>query len=203
MEITDTQFFPYPEVNDPADDALDLQVLAEAIDAKLVTSFADFRAILNNEVYVSTLSANQTGFASTAVEVDFDTEVYDTVTGGGGPPATPFFNSTGYYRVGTYIISVPAGAVNANTSRFTFLEFRQQLSFPPGSVILEQAITLNWESNTGGEHQVVENLIRVDNVDSPGSFIHVLFSSGNTSSNTTVFAGSMLWFYKVSELEDF
>ncbi len=202
MEVTDTQFLPYPEQNDPADDALDLQVLAEAVDTKLVAGFADFRAILNNPVYVSTLSANQTGFGATAQEVSFDLEVYNS-TGTNPFPSSPFFSTTGYYRVGTYVISVPAGVVDVNTSRFTYLEFRQQLSFPPGAVILEQWTTLNWESNTGGEHQVSEGLIRVANVDSPGSFIHTLFSSGNTSSTTTVFAGSMIWFYKVSELEDF
>jgi hypothetical protein len=203
MESTDTQILPYPEQDDPADDALDLQVLAEAIDAKLVASFADFRAILNNEVFIATLTANQTGFGATPTEIVFDSTLYDSTVDGVDFPESPFFSTTGYYRIGTYVISVPAGAVNVNTERLTYLEFRQQLALPPGSVVIEQWVTTNWESNTSGEHQVAEGLIRVDSVENPGSFLHVLFLSGNTSSTTTVFAGSMLWFYKVSELESF
>lgn len=206
MDVTDTQLLPYPEQNDPADDALDLQILAEAIDAKLVSQFANFRSILNTEVFISTLAVDETGFTSTPAEVTFDTTLYNSTTNSSNSffPEGPFFATTGYYRVGTYIVSAPAGAVNANTSRFVYLEYRQQLALPPGTVNLDQWVTLNWEPNTGNrENQVAEGLVRVDNVDSPGSFLHTLFASGNTSSTTTVFAGSMLWFYKVSELEDF
>jgi|SRR3990170_3862001 len=205
MEITDSQFLPYPEQGDPADDALDLQVLAEAIDGKLVSLFSEFRAILNNEVFVSTLSANETGFTGTASEVGFDTVLYNSTADSSNDffPEGPFFATTGYYRIGTYIISNPAGVVDVNTSRFTILEYKQQLALPVGQIVLEQWTTLNWESNTGGEHQIAEGLVRVDSVASPGSYIHTLFSSGNTSSTTTVSAGGMLWLYKVSELEDF
>lgn len=202
MELTDTQDFPYPGPLDPGDGALDLQVFAEAVDAKLTTAFADFRAVLNTKVKVVGLLANVPGFVNAVeAEIPFDNILYDNTAFASG---TPFFDEVGYYRIGAFVQSNPSGAVTANTSRLSRLQFRQQLTIPFGSVVFEDWFTQTYESNTGSEYQVMEGLVRVPNVDSPGSFIRVLFTSFNSGSNTTVIGGaggSLIWFYKVSDLE--
>lgn len=202
MELTDTQRFPYPGPFDPGNGALDLQVFAEAVDAKLTAAFVNFRAVLNNKVKVVGLLANVPGFVNgVEAEIPFDNILYDNTVFGSG---TPFFDEVGYYRVGAFILSNPSGAVTVNSLRLTRLQFRQQLAIPFSTVVFEDWFTQNYESNTGGEYQVIEGLVRVPNIDPPGSFIRVLFTSFNAGSNTTVTGGaggSLIWFYKVSNLE--
>jgi hypothetical protein len=202
MELTDTQDFPYPGPLDPGNGALDLQVFAEAVDAKLVAAFANFRAVLNNKVKVVGLLANVPGFVNgVEAEIPFDNVLYDS-TGLAG--TTAFFTEVGYYRVGAFVLSNPSGAVTVNSLRLTRLQFRQQLAIPFSTVIFEDWYTQNYESNTGGEYQIMEGLVRVPDVNTPGSFIRVLFTSFNAGSNTTIIGGaggSLIWFYKVGNLE--
>lgn len=202
MELTDTQQFPYPGPFDPGDGALDLEVFAEAVDAKLTAAFANFRAVLNSKVKVVGMVANQTGFVNGVEDaIAFDNVLYDS-TGLAG--TTAFFTEVGYYRVGAFILSNPSAGVTVNSLRLTRLQFRQQLTIPFGTVVFEDWFTQSYESNTGGEYQTIEGLVRVPNVDSPGSFIRVLFTSFNAASTTTVIGGtggSLIWFSKVSNLE--
>lgn len=202
MELTDTQQFPYPGPFDPGDGALDLEVFAEAVDAKLTTAFANFRTVLNTKVKVVGLAASATGFVNgVETEIPFDTVLYDS-TGFAG--TTAFFDQVGYYRIGAFVLSNPSAGVTVNSLRLARLQFRQQLAIPFGAVVFEDWFTQNYESNTGSEFQVLEGLVRVPNVDTPGSFIRVLFTSFNAASTTTItggIGGSLIWFYKVSNLE--
>ncbi len=202
MEVTDTQGFPYPGPLDPGNGALDLQIFAEAVNAKLIASFADFRAVLNNQVKIIGLIANVGGFINgIETEIPFDNILYDNT---GSPSNLVGFTEEGYYRIGAFILSNPSGAVTVNSLRLTRLQFRQQLTIPFSAVVFEDWFTQNYESNTGSEYQTIEGLVRVSSVQPPGSFLRVLFTSFNAGSTTTIIGGtngSLLWFYKVSNLE--
>lgn len=201
MEVTDSQLLPYPEGTDPGDGALDLQVLAEAIDAKLVAAFANFRSVVNAPVFMTRLSANQTGIVSgVTTTIQFDQIVYDTT--GTSDPATPPFSRTGYYRVGSYVSSNPSGGITANSSVRTFIVYRRQLITPFLGFTEEFFDTTTYQSSTGGEEQSAEGLIRVDALDSPGSSIRCDILHANAASTLNVIAGSRMWFYWVSDLED-
>ncbi len=208
MDQTESQQLPYPEDNDPANWALQLQVLAEAIDAKLVADFAAFRDVINVPALVVNLSANQTGIPTTGDDVYFDQVLYMngnwTLT-----PSYLVFPETGYYRIGAYVVANPSGAVTANSSVITVLRYVYVPSYPFYSRTEEDFETRNWQSSTGGEHMVSEGLIRVDAVNpfpsstSPSdySMARVRITHANAASTMDVIAGSKMWGYKVSELE--
>lgn len=209
MEQTSSQHLPYPDENDPAAWALQLQVLAEAIDAKLVDDFAAFRNVINTPALVVNLSTNQTGIATTGDDIFFDQILYMN----GAWTLTPtylVFPETGYYRIGTYIVSNPSAGVTANSSVIVTLRYVYVPSYPFYSRTVEDFETRNWQSSTGGEHMVAEGLIRVDTVNpypsssSPSdySMARVRIGHANVASTLNVIAGSKMWGYKVSELED-
>lgn len=199
METTDTQFLPYPEANDPGAAALQLQVLAEAIDAQLTDAFSTFRTVVNPDVLVLRLSANQTGILlNTTTVIDFDQVLYDTT--GAGLSAS--FLSTGYFRIGSYILSNPSGGVTANSSRRTFMRYERTIFVPAVTVVQEFFDSTTLDAGVGGEIQSVEALIRVPSIDAPGPFIITQFLHLNAASTMNVLAGSLMWYYKVCELED-
>lgn len=209
MEQTGSQHLPYPDGNDPANWALQLQVLAEAIDAKLVTEFAAFRTTINRPVLVANLSANQTGIAaSTTTDVLFDQTLFKAGTWQ-LDPTYAFPQETGYYRMGAYVVANPSGGVTANSSVYTSLEYAYVPSFPFYSYTTEEFISRNWQSSTGGEHMVVEALVRVDVTNAAPSTsrptdysgARVTITHSNVASSLNVIAGSKMWAYKVSELE--
>ena len=201
MKLTDSQLLPYPEINDPGDGALDLQVLAEAIDAKLVGEFANFRSVLNDrQIEIVTLSADFGPISSggTGTLVSFDTVTY---TSDGGS-STIFFNPAetagGIYAMGCYLISNPTGAVTANSYRKAML---QAVLYNGPS--LNTFTTQTWasevyETTTGGEHQ---NVMAVFYAPFPAlSNVGAVFQHGNTGSTVNVKAGSYMWLQRLGEI---
>lgn len=209
MDQTSSQHLPYPEANDPADWALQLQVLAESIDAKLVAEFAGFRTAINRPVLVANLSANQTGIAASVTSDIF----FDQILFKSGSwlldPSYAFPQETGYYRMGAYVVANPSAGITANSSVYTSLTYAYVPSYPFYSYSTEEFISRNWQSSTGGEHMVVETLVRVDVVNpAPSTFrptdysgARVTITHSNVASSLNVIAGSKMWAYKVSELE--
>jgi len=206
METTANQNLPYPECVDPGAGALDLQVLAEAIDAKLVTAFENFRAVVNRPAFIVGLSANQTGFASgSTADIVWDTKIWDSTTIGVGAGVT--FGDPGYWMIGCWISSVPSGGVTANSKLLIRLSYRGDLYVPVGAVHTESTAAANFQSNTGGEDVVVTQLVRqeYDGVTSPGSgggAVIVNLSHANVASTLTVNSTSLVWGFKVCNLED-
>lgn len=211
MEVTDSQALPYPEINDPADGALQLQVLAEAIDAKLVAQFAAQRRIVNPPACVVRLAANQTGVvAETTTQIFFDQIIYQQ----GSwllAPTSLFFPETGYYRIGAYMVSGPSGAATLGSRLILTLRYPYVQALPFSTYTVEEFKTQNFQSGTAGnEHQLAEGLVRVDVVNAtPGNFSPIDYSGiasyilhSNVASTVTLVASSRMWAYKVSELED-
>jgi hypothetical protein len=207
MNLTDSQFFPYPGDFDPGDGALDLQVLAEAIDAKLVSEFAAFRAVRNKWVLIQSRGSTLGGFASgstttnfpATTAISFDTIVYSTHV---SSASSIIFLSTadpGYFRIGLYVASNPSGTVNANTYRTSQITANIGTGAPTFGTTVENYYVTNYESSTGGEHQYVEAMIRVENPDF--SSVQFLFGHANTGSTLNVNQGSLSWIYRVSGLE--
>jgi hypothetical protein len=213
MEVTDSQFLPYPTDNDPGDGALDLQVLAEAIDAKLVTAFASYRAALNRKVKYTFMAANGSAISAnvlTTVYPNFSTwtTLYDST--GGTDTANPF-DLTGFigmtggvYRAGMFLRTQPTGAVNANTRRFLQIEVRvAQDASPLPTTTIEGYFNEVTESSTGATFQVLECEFFLTFVTSSSfsSLITASYFHTHTSSTVTYLANSYAWLYRVSDLE--
>lgn len=208
VDITNTQSLPYPDCNDPGDGALDLQVLAEAIDAKLVDAFANFRAIVNRPAFIVGLLANQTGFASgSTADIVWDNVIWDSTTIGVGVGSGITFTDPGYWMLGCWISSVPSGGVTANSKLLIRMSYRGDLYIPVGGVHTESTAAANFQSNTGGEDIVVTQLVRqeYDGVALPGTgggSVTINLSHGNVASTLTVNSTSLVWGFKVCNLED-
>jgi hypothetical protein len=213
VDVTDSQFLPFPTDNDPAAGALDLQILAEAIDAKLVTAFANYRATLNKKIKYSTMLVNGSSIAAntlTTVYPTFSTwsVLYDST---GGTAAANPFDMTGFigmsggvYRAGMFLKTNPSGAVNANTRRFLQIEATiAQDSSPLPTVTVEGYFNEVVEANAGGTFQVLECEFFVPFVTSSAFSSKVVASyfHTNTSSTVTYIAGSYAWLYRVADLE--
>lgn len=207
METTDTQRLPFPECVDPGVGALDLQVLAEAIDAKLVTAFANFRAVVNRPAFIVGLSANQTGFASGSPgqDITWSTTIWNsTVALGIG--AGVLFYEPGYWMLGTWVSASPSGGTTANSRYSVRLTYQGALLTPIGGESDELVGTINYQSSTGGEDQVVTHLVRQEFNDttsfSGGGHVSVNIYHENVASTLTVTSTSIVWGFKVSDLED-
>ena len=131
MDETNSQDLPYPEINDPAARALQLQILAEAIDAKLVAQFAAVRTVLNPVAALVNLSVTQTGIPSgeTPNTVFFDQILYQSGAWG-LTPTYLFFPETGYYRIGAYTVTTASGAFTLNGRLEMTLNYSYIQAFP-------------------------------------------------------------------------
>jgi hypothetical protein len=201
VKLTDSQFLPYPEINDPGDGALDLQVLAEAIDAKLTQEFANFRSVLNNrQLEVVTLASDFGPISSggTGITIGFDTVVF--TSDGGGPTIlfNPAITTGGIYAAGCYVISNPTGAVTANSYRKAMLQI-SLYNGPSVATFSNQTWSSEvYETTTGGEHQ---HVMAVFYAPFPAfSSVSVAFQHGNTGSTINVKTGSIMWLQRLGEV---
>lgn len=201
MKLTGSQLLPYPEPNDPGDGALDLQVLAEAIDAKLVTEFANFRSVLNGrQLEVVNLLADFGPFTSSAppASVSFDNVVF--TSDGGGPTIQfdPTVTSGAVYAAGLYLISNPTGTVTVNTHRSSRI-LVSLYNGPSLNTFTSQTWNVEvYETGTGGEHQQV---MAVFYAPFPAqSLITPQFQHNNTGSSVNVLAGSYMWLQRLGEV---
>jgi hypothetical protein len=214
MDSTDSQHLPFPENFDPGDGALDLQVLAEAIDAKLSAQFVAMRGAINKKLKVSTLAANTSAFAdSTLIQLyptsSTWTTVYDST--GGSDTANPYdlsgFTGGGVYRVGFYCRSQPSGTVDVNTERDASLNVQVALDASTPSTFQTQILpATSYDTNNGVVVQVVDSEIFLP---FPGQFPFVTGGSNirpyffhlNTSSGVSILTGSLAWVERVGDLD--
>jgi hypothetical protein len=210
MEQTISQHLPYPGPNDPANAALQLQALAEAIDAKLVDQFAVARQAFNVPAIMVNLSANQTGVLNgTTTDILFDETVVEFGDWDLAPPF-PFFPETGYYRIGLFVNSIPSGAVTANSACTITLRYPYVQQIPYTLYTVESYQDRCYQSNTGGEYQLIEAMVRCDVVNTTPAYpsaqdysgISATINHANVASTVNVLAGSKMWAWKTSELED-
>lgn len=203
MRNTDSQGFPYPEIDDFGNGALQLQVLAEAIDAKLVSSNADYDLLLNPEVIVAKTSADITGIAiGVPTSLVFGTDQsYVPVSGALG--ITPFFflgMRPGTYQAGLHVKSIPSGAVTNNTYRTATLSLTDYRI--PGSSASQYTESWEeevWETSTG--QHTWQTLHAAFPVYSPDqAVISAIFTHGNTGSTVTVKSDSYFWVARVGGL---
>lgn len=209
MRSTDTQALPFPDCEDPGAGALQLQVLAEAIDAKLVAHFAAYRAIVNRPAFIVGLNVLQTGFASGSPgsPVIWERVLFNSaITGDPIGSSAVLFYQPGYWLVGAYLSSIPSGGVTANSEIHLELKYRGDLVAPIGGSILETWATTNFQSNTGGEHQVSTALVRQEFDDltsfSGGGSLTLNVRHENVASTVNVNTATLMWGFKVCELED-
>jgi hypothetical protein len=214
MEITDSQFLPYPDGVDPGDGALDLQYLAQAIDAKLVTAFANYGGVVNSKLKVSVLATNSTAISGNAGLIVYPifttwTTLYDST--GGLEPANPFdlsgFDGGGVYRIGWSIQSQPTGAVDVLSERSMALTINVALdaSSPP-AFTTEFIADTAYEVNLGATSQLVDSEFWLPFPGqfpfvAGGSYVRPSFFHQNTSSTVQILAGSLAWIYRVGDLE--
>jgi hypothetical protein len=212
MEQTTSQHLPYPTENDPANAALQLQVLAEAIDAKLVAQFALARQAFNVPAIMVNLSANQTGISNgTTTDILFDQILFEYPSGAWSlTPQFPFFPETGYYRIGLFVNSVPSGGVTANSACTITLRYPYVQQIPYTLYTIESYQDRCYQSNTSGEYQLIEAMVRCDVVNTTPAYpsaqdysgITATINHANVASTVNVLAGSKMWAWKTSELED-
>lgn len=218
MEVTPNEFLPYPTNNDPGNGALDLQVLAEAIDAATQGKLAHFRQIINRPARVRQLSAN-TGNMIPNINNDIS-----IIGGAFWLPAT--YNSTGpvlgsnpysslglgttpgIYRAGACVISNPIGAVTAGSSRILEIDaiIPSDPSNFPVSTVTRKAFSITFETSTGSQYQTTElefltNFPGNNSSTFAGTQIAAFFNHQNAASNMQLLAGSTMWIYRVGDVE--
>lgn len=200
MLVTSSQLLPYPEGEDFANGALDLQVLAEAINAKLTAQFADYASVLNRRVQILRLNTPQTGLvANTNTLINFDQVLYDS--DGFPSPSLSFgpSNDPGVFMVGAYLFTNPTGTVNSGTVRRIIVSANVYLGPNPTDFRNFSFNQENFESVSGSEHQVAMGMVRAENP--VFSIASIFFNHGNTGSTIVVGAGSLAWLYRVADLE--
>jgi hypothetical protein len=198
--MTDTQDLPYPERDDFGNGALQLQALAEAVNAKLVTSNAAYDVLLSPEMVVASASADITGLPVTTVNTLLFSPLYQP-----DPNTfaiTPFFflgMRPGTYQAGCYIRSIPGGAVTNNTYRTVQMDLVDYLIPGSGSSrYTEEWFNEIWETNTGFEYQTLHIAFSVHSPDQ--AILNLSFFHGNSGSALTVKADSYFWVARVGDL---
>lgn len=208
MRLTDTELLPFPDCTDPGDGALDLQVLAEAIDAKLVASFANFRKVVNVPCALWTLSVNATGFVNgDPSPINFDQLVFQSpqlaVT---GPSTGVLIYTPGYYFVGMFLNASPSGGTTANADVTAMIEWKGDLNTPIGAQSRELFLTRNYLSVSASESATVCMVVRQEfdgtALLNGGGLLTGYIWHQNAASTMTVNATSRLWAFKICDLED-
>lgn len=204
MNLTDSQDLPYPDENDPRNGALQLQVLAEAIDAKLVAQFAAYRAVVNRPAFIASLTGTQT-FASGVSFITWDTFLFNSaITSAVGSSIVVY--QTGYWMIGSFMQSNPSGAITANSRVENIITWTADLVLPLGGQAVDTVRSTNFQSSTGGEYQTASLLVRQEYDGSTdftgGGDISLAINHANLASSVTVATSTILWGFKVCDLED-
>jgi hypothetical protein len=200
MDQTDSQLLPFPEDNDFAAGALQLQALAQAIDAKLVSLNARFDDVLNRPVFIRRNSTTQNVGANNGVSINVPQVVFQSFDTGTSS-STVRLNAwpTGIYVCGGYVNTNPIGAVNANSAKLVYLQFVDR-RIKPGP--LNDSYTESWghtgnQTNTGGDHTTFVETFEVHGPE--GASVRMELLHGNTSSNLSVI-NAVLWMVRVGDL---
>lgn len=200
MKLTDSQLLPYPDANDPGDAALQLQVLAEAIDAKVSAELTGYRSVLNErQVDVMLTSVDNSAIGNNVkVNVTYNTSLYSSSIAPTFPAFVPSA-TPGVYVMGAYQISNPTGAITANSFRDLFIQVQLYQGPVLNTFITEIYESRVYETNTGGEHQTLTCVVNVP--DPTHSIISVQFQHANAASTAAVKAGSIFWIYQIGTVD--
>lgn len=209
MNQTDEIQLPYPECEDPGNGALDLQVLAEAIDAKLVDQFARFRAVVNRPTFVFGLSAPQTGIVNGASSpgdtINFDTIVYQSNVQHNGPSGIFTIFTPGYWMLGIFCLATQSGGTTADAQMTTTMQITQDSPVFLGSTTVSDVSTRTYVSGLGNHHTVID-VIRQDYDGTValdgGAQVFAGFWHANAASTVTIQSSSLIWGVKICDIED-
>lgn len=204
MNQTPSQHLPYPDEDDPANGALQLQVLAEAIDAKLVSEFAQFRAVVNRPAFIANITSTQS-FGSPGGSISWDTFSFNSMTSTGTGSLISIYEP-GYWMVGAFMQSNPSGGITADSYLYAQLTWTDDLVLPLGATTTDQFYATNFQSSTGGEYQTVVGIVRQEYdgvVSRDGRGLLALdIIHANVASSVVVATSTFMWGFKISDLED-
>lgn len=197
MLLTDSQGLPYPEPEDFVS-SLQLQTLAEAIDAKIQALNVGFDAVNARSARIVRLSANQTGLPSgTETQVLFDTYIY-----GSDPNHSPNSISFDGFEAGLFMggmyAAAQAPAPVVNTERWARLELLDY----PGPAFSTEQITIwddqSYETNTGGEDL---NPVATFEVNTPEYATLTGYIGHTNGTVVTALLGTYMWVFRIGGLE--
>jgi hypothetical protein len=217
MDVTPNQFLPFPEDLDPGNGALDLQVIAEAIDANITAKLSQFRTIINRVVRVSHMLVNGSSFgANQRVDILSGVNNFVDVYVSPGSLANADFDSfglgtsPGIFHAGAFVVTNPVGAVNVGTGRLLEIQARipnTPTRFPT-QFTTKIADSQVFETNTGSEWQMAElefltpfPVADHGELGFTGTQISAFMTHRNTSSNLQCLAGSLIWIYRAADVE--
>lgn len=199
MKKTDSQGLPYPEGEDFGLGSLDLQVLAEAVNTKLVADHARYDSILASQALVGTLVSDYLITANQIYPILFDTTLYKS-----NPiwdAISPFFSMVGWvpgiYQTGMYIHSNPVGTVTVDTFRTIRLQLIDYRGPGAADRYTEGWQLDNVESNTGGEFQTMHATFEMHSPERAS--LVASFSHNNSGSSVHVKAASYWWVTRIGD----
>lgn len=217
MESTNNEMIPYPEDNDTGNGALDLQLLAERVDALAGAQQVELRRIINKPGRVIRLTNN---FATTAGIVNdvFAAGIWADVFSSAypSPIVTPGFggftngglgSTPGIYRVGMYLNVSITGALTANSLRQLTITAAvpSDATIFPGTISTKLARTVNFDPQ-GALGLTAELEVYTPYPSNPvssfgGTVFTATFLHANAASTVQVNAGSIGWIYRVADVE--
>lgn len=199
MKTTFSQSLPYPEGEDYALGSLDLQVLAEAVNAKLVADHARYDSILATPLLIGSLSAPQNIGNNGQNVIIFDTVVYDTQQNGAiGPYFSMAAWPNGIYQAGVYCPSNPTGAVTVGSTRKLFIVINDFRGPSSSDRYTEEWVVETLESNSAGEHQVIHASFEIHSPER--ATVQAQFQEFNTGSSVNILAGAYWWLARIGDL---
>jgi len=219
MDITPGESLPFPEGFDPGNGALDLQVIAEAIDANITAKLGQFKTVINKAVRVARSTAAGTAFGpNLRTNILGGLTPFSTVYSSPGSPlgalasldATGLGSAPGIFRAGAFVVTAPIGATTAGS--FRLLEIQALIPNTPTrfptQFVTKIADSEVYETNTGAEWQMAELEIMTPFPDAPNGqlgFVGTQFTAymthRNFASNLQVLAGSVVWLYRAADVE--
>lgn len=213
MDLTPHERFPFPEANDPGNGALDLQILAEAIDAKCVTMLADLRRIVNRPMRLVTLNGNgpntiianaffdmfTAGAGQWVSQIDTTGVLSFDVTQMSGMGTTP-----GVYRLGVIALTNPAVVVTANSIRTIRLTATIPVSDPsvfpaPSTTAIKRSQTNVYECGVGVTDMQCE--LEFATAFPQTTVLDAEITHANVGSNLVLLTGSVMYLYRVGDVD--
>ena len=216
MELTPNLRLPYPGDNDPGDGALDLQVLAEAVDAAATAQIAALRATINKPCRVAQLTAPTTGIPANSSTDIFNTGgtwtiIYDST---GTAFTNPFdqrgmgFNP-GIYHFGVNLIHQTTGAVTANSIRQIMLSatIPSDRTVFPATTTLLTSYSSNYDPSSGAmttsaEMEIYTPFPSVRTAVFAGTIFGAVFFHQNVASTVQLLANSYAYIFRAADVEE-
>jgi hypothetical protein len=218
MELTPNLRLPYPDDNDPGDGALDLQILAEAVDAAATLQLAALRAAINKPCRIAQLSVNTAGIAANVETSIFSagftwTILYDSSSIAISAAVNPFTQrgmgeEPGIYHLGSYLSTQPTGAITANSFRQLAIKATipsDRTVFPATTTLIE-GLSGGYETSSGShqlnaELEVYTPFPSVGVATAAGTIFDATFFHQNTGSTVQINAGSLAWIWRAADVE--